>query len=168
MEQLWAPWRMQFITELRERQGGCVFCELAQVGDDRERLILYHGKSCYILMNRFPYNNGHLMVIPYQHTGELSKLSAEEHAEMLRLGGVSVQILGERLEAEGFNCGFNLGKCAGAGIVDHVHLHIVPRWCGDTNFLPVISDTRSMPEYLTATYDRIKPGFDKIGMPIKN
>lgn len=162
MEQLWAPWRMQFIQELRDKGSGCVFCELAQKGDDRERLVLHRGKCCFVLMNRFPYNNGHLLIIPYRHLGALSALEAKEHAEMMQLCAASVDIMGRLLEAEGFNCGINLGKSAGAGIVDHVHMHVVPRWCGDSNFLPVIGDTRSMPEYLAATYDRLRPGFESL------
>lgn len=160
MEHLWAPWRMQFIQELRCRQGGCLFCELAEGGDDRGRLILHRGKGAYVVLNRFPYNNGHLMVVPYRHTGALSALSDAENAEIMRLASQSVEVMGRVLEAEGFNCGFNIGRPAGAGIIDHVHLHVVPRWTGDSNFLPVLGDTRSMPEYLTETYDRLKPGFD--------
>lgn len=159
MQQLWAPWRMQFIGELRNRSGGCIFCELKAATNDRESLVLDRGGLCYVLMNRFPYNNGHLMIIPYRHVGELKTLSRDEHAEMMQLASKSIDILSSRLEAEGFNCGINLGKCAGAGIVDHVHLHVVPRWCGDTNFLPIFGDARSMPEYLLNTYDRLIEGF---------
>ena len=166
MEQLWAPWRMQFIEELRDRGSGCVFCELhrdVEGGDDRSRLVLHRAGKCYVLMNRFPYNNGHLMVIPDAHTGSLSGLDAETRAEAMSLCSASVEILGRALGAEGFNCGFNIGKSAGAGIVDHVHQHVVPRWCGDANFLPIIGNTRSMPEYLSDTYDRLRPGFEKLG-----
>ena len=160
MNQLWAPWRMQFIEELRDKGSGCIFCELVQETDnDRERLILHRGKSCYVLMNRYPYNNGHLLIIPYQHTGTLSDLSVEENTEMMQLAATSVEIMEKHIEAEGFNCGFNLGKVAGAGIADHLHLHVVPRWCGDTNFLPILGETRSMPEYLANTYDRLIEGF---------
>lgn len=159
MEHLWAPWRMQFIEELRDRSGGCIFCELASPGDDRQRLVLHRGKSCYALMNRFPYNNGHLLIIPYRHCAELTELTSEEHSEMLGLCGRSVEVMRSAIQAEGFNCGFNLGKVAGAGIADHLHLHVVPRWCGDANFMPIIGDTRSMPEYLEQTYDRLVGGF---------
>lgn len=159
MEHLWAPWRMQFIEELRVSTGGCVFCELPARADDRESLILHRGKSCYVLMNRFPYNNGHLLIIPYKHVAELSQLESSEHAELMALCSRSVETMKTRLNAEGFNCGFNLGKVAGAGIKDHLHLHVVPRWCGDANFLPIIGETRSMPEYLQQTYDRLVDGF---------
>lgn len=162
MKQLWAPWRMEFIKELRKREGGCIFCELHSEGDDRERLVLYRGRSCYAVMNRFPYNNGHLMIVPYRHEGSLSKLDSTECAEMMELNARSIEILSASLEAEGFNCGFNIGRVAGAGITDHIHLHVVPRWNGDTNFMPVLGDTSSMPEYLSDTYDRIIGGFEKI------
>ncbi len=166
MKQLWAPWRMQFIEELRDRGEGCIFCELAQTGtpeEDRERLLLYRGENCYVLLNRFPYNNGHLMIIPYRHTGDLGELAPEEHMEMMALCARSIDVLGRRLEAEGFNCGLNIGRAAGAGITDHVHLHVVPRWCGDTNFLPIFGETRSMPEYLQSTYDRLADDYQGRG-----
>lgn len=165
MERLWAPWRMEFIRELRAGSGGCLFCELALAGDDRERLVLHRGSRCYVVMNRYPYNNGHMMIVPHQHAGRLSELSEEEGAEVMRLSSWAADIMTRVLEAEGFNCGFNVGRCAGAGIVDHLHLHVVPRWCGDSNFLPVIGETRSMPEYLTATYDRLRLEFDRLGVP---
>lgn len=163
MEHLWAPWRMKFIEELRNKGSGCIFCELAAEGDDRKRLILHRGKRCYAVMNRFPYNNGHLMIVPYKHTGSLDDLSDEENAEIIRFCSHSVKIAEKTLNAEGFNCGFNIGAAAGAGIKDHIHLHVVPRWCGDANFLPIIGDTRSMPEYLEDTYDRMIGEFSKIG-----
>lgn len=162
MKHLWAPWRMKFIEELRDTQGGCIFCEVAQPGDDRERLILHRGTSCYVLMNRFPYNNGHLMIVPYRHLAKMVDLNSEENTEIMSLCAESVEILCTALEAEGVNCGLNIGRAAGAGILDHVHMHVVPRWNGDTNFLPVFSDTRSMPEYLHATYDRLIDGFKKL------
>ena len=148
MEHLWAPWRMQFIEDLRNRKDGCLFCELGAAGDDRSRFVLGRTRLCYAVLNRYPYNNGHLMIVPFRHTGSLADLSTEEHAEMLGLCSRAVEILREQLHAEGFNCGFNLGQAAGAGITDHVHLHVVPRWCGDANFLPVIAQTRALPQLL--------------------
>lgn len=162
MNHLWAPWRMEFIKDLRESDGSCIFCELAVSGDDRARLVLFRGKSNYVLMNKYPYNNGHLLIIPYKHTGSLSDLGPDEHSEMMDLTARSIKIMENALEAEGFNCGLNFGKAAGAGITDHVHMHVVPRWVGDSNFLPIIGDTRSMPEYLEATYDRLLGGFKGI------
>lgn len=162
MDHLWAPWRMQFIRELREYRGGCVFCELGVPGDDRERLVLHRGKFCFVLMNKYPYNNGHVMIIPYRHTGVLADLNPEEHLEMMKLCSESIEVMKKTIEAEGFNCGINVGKVAGAGIDDHVHMHVVPRWNGDNNFMPVIADTRSMPEYLLETYDRLAGGFKSL------
>lgn len=168
MEHIWSPWRMQFIDELRARESGCIFCELMVAPSpefgksDKDRLILYRGKHCFVLMNRFPYNNGHLLIVPFKHTGKMTEISGDEYAEMMALCAKSQDIMSSCIEAQGFNCGFNIGRLAGAGVVDHIHLHVVPRWLGDSNFMPIISDTRSMPEYLSATYDRIKPGFDKI------
>jgi len=162
MDNLWAPWRMQFIEDLKRQKGGCIFCELAMPGDDRERLILYRGKKSFIVMNRFPYNNGHVLIAPYRHVATLKELEGAEHEEIMVLAGEAVEIMAQAIEAEGFNCGINLGRAGGAGVLDHVHLHVVPRWVGDTNFLPVMSETRSMPEYLLNTYDRLIGGFKKI------
>jgi ATP adenylyltransferase len=154
---------MQFIEELKNQKGGCIFCELALSGDDRERLILHRGNKVFTVMNRYPYNNGHVLITPYRHVATLKDLDSKEHEEMLRIAGHAVDIMSQLIEAEGFNCGINLGRAAGAGVLDHIHLHVVPRWIGDTNFLPVMSETRSMPEYLLNTYDRLIGGFKKIG-----
>lgn len=153
---------MQFIEELKSGKDNCFLCEYALPGDDRERLVLYRGKVSYVVMNRYPYNNGHVLISPYRHIGALKDLTKEEHQEMMGLAGESVDIMTRAIEAEGFNCGINLGRAAGAGLVDHVHLHVVPRWAGDTNFMPIMSGTRSMPEYLQNTYDRLVAGFSKI------
>lgn len=161
MNNLWAPWRMQFIDDLKNRKDGCIFCELALPGDDRERLVLYRGKLAFAVMNRYPYNNGHILITPYRHVATLRELDGAEQKEMMEQTGEAIEIITKAIEAEGFNCGINLGRAAGAGVLDHVHLHVVPRWVGDTNFLPVMSETRSMPEYLTATYDRLIGGFKK-------
>lgn len=159
---LWAPWRMQFIEDLRNKRQNCIFCEMLEAGDDRERLILHRGETSYVMMNRFPYNNGHLLIVSNRHIAAIKDLNSKEYEEIMNLAGQSVEIMTQAINAEGFNCGINLGRSAGAGIKDHIHMHVVPRWVGDTNFLPVISDTRSMPEYLTATYDRLIDGFKKI------
>lgn len=130
-------------------------CELLTPGDARERLLLHKGKNAVVVMNRFPYTNGHLMIAPTRHIGSLAKLTQEENQEIMKLAAESVEIAQKTLNAEGFNIGINLGKVAGAGIIDHLHLHVVPRWVGDSNFMPVISDTKAMPEYLLSTYDRL-------------
>jgi ATP adenylyltransferase len=159
---LWAPWRMEFIAGPREE--GCFICHAARSdGGDAERLVLFRGRRALVMMNRFPYANGHLMVAPVRHGETLADLSGEEAAEILGLAGRCTTILGSAFGAAGFNLGFNLGKVAGAGVVDHLHLHVVPRWLGDTNFLPVIGETRVMPEYLATTFRKLAPHFRGAG-----
>ncbi len=156
---LWAPWRMEFIGGKPEP--GCLFCRTGRPGgDDEENLVLRRGALAFVILNRYPYSNGHLMVAPYRHGGALGELTADEAAELLGLAGRCTEILAAAFQAEGFNVGFNLGKVAGAGVGDHLHLHVVPRWTGDTNFLPVIGDTRVMPEYLGATFRKLQPHFE--------
>ena len=154
---LWAPWRMAYITG--PRPTGCFFCEIAKEDADRQNLILHRGSLTFVVMNRYPYNNGHLMVVPYSHSGSLDAFSDSESLAIMRDAQRVTCILQEAFRAEGFNLGFNLGQFAGAGVADHVHLHIVPRWGGDTNFMPVLADTKVMPEYLDATYDKLIPYF---------
>jgi len=159
---LWAPWRMAFIAGPRE--DGCFLCRAALPGgDDAENLVLWRGRLAFVIMNRFPYASGHLMVTPYRHGGTLPDLSPDEAADMLGLAGRCTRVLAAAFAAEGFNLGFNLGKVAGAGVVDHLHLHVVPRWVGDTNFLPVLGDTRVVPEYLATTFRKLAPYFRAAG-----
>lgn len=153
MNHLWAPWRMEYIFEKREK--GCIFCLLPKKKNDRESLIVYRGKKSFIILNKFPYNNGHLMVVPNRHTIDLSKLDSKTHLEMMGLIDLSMKGLKKTMGAQGFNVGLNLGRLAGAGILDHLHFHLVPRWGGDTNFMPVLSSTKVMIEYLHQTYDRL-------------
>ena len=161
-ELLWAPWRMEFIAG--ERELGCLFCRTGRPGgDDARNYVLWRGREAFVILNRFPYSNGHLMVAPYRHEGALANLGAEEGAEILALAGRCATALEGALRAEGFNLGFNLGKVAGAGVQDHLHLHVVPRWAGDTNFLPVIGETRVMPEYLGVTFQKLVPHFQEVG-----
>ena len=167
MKQLVAPWRMAFIKKARSGHE-CIFCKYqrkAQRKRARKNLLLYFGEHCFIMMNRYPYNNGHLMVAPYVHSGEISKFKPAVHEELMRLTGLSVKILKKALGCGGANCGINVGHVAGAGIAGHIHMHVVPRWLGDSNFFPVIADTKSMPEYLEETYDRLKPYFEKMVNP---
>jgi len=153
---------MDFIQRAHDGlEGECVFCASQKASDAREALVLYKGKSVFVVMNKYPYTNGHLLIIPNRHLAELSELNADEQQEILSLSAKSIEILRENFKAAGFNCGFNFGRAAGAGILDHLHFHIVPRWVGDTNFLPVLSDIRTMPEYLHDTYDRLLPAFQK-------
>lgn len=158
MDNLWAPWRMKFIEDMRAKHAegsACVFCTTLKSQDSSENLVLHRGAHAFVVMNKYPYTTGHLLILPVRHVSEVYELSAPEQQEMMLLMGKSIQVLRSALHAEGFNCGLNLGKVAGAGILGHVHMHVVPRWAGDTNFLPVFSDTRSMPEYLHETYDRL-------------
>jgi ATP adenylyltransferase len=146
---------MKYILNIHKDEG-CIFCEKPKQNRDEENLILYRGKTCFVMMNRFPYNNGHLLIAPYRHTADLSALSDEEKKEMMELAGEWVKQLSDRMGAQGCNVGMNLGRIAGAGIADHLHLHLVPRWEGDTNFMPVVGDTKVMSEALEDTYKKLK------------
>lgn len=158
MERLWAPWRMAYIkTDEVAKPGptGCIFCDKPAEDDDRQNLIVHRGKTAFVLMNLFPYNNGHLMVAPYKHTASLADLDNETLLEMMTLARNSQDALQIAFHPEGYNLGMNLGKVAGAGIADHLHLHIVPRWNGDTNFMPVLAETKVLPDSLQGSYDKI-------------
>ena len=152
-KQLWAPWRLEYIKQAEE-QTGCVFCDAA-AGDDEERLVVHRGELAFVLLNKFPYSSGHLMVAPFRHVGELAGLTDEEALEVHRLAVQGVTALREVYGAEGHNLGWNLGRVAGAGVVDHIHLHVVPRWAGDTNFMPVLADVKVLPEHLLETRRRL-------------
>lgn len=157
MEIKWTPWRMPYI--LGQKGGGCIFCHKAAQDEDRENLIVWRGEHCFVLLNLYPYNNGHLMVAPYAHVADLAGLDEGTAAEMTFLAQMSLRALRRALSPQGFNLGMNLGRLAGAGIVDHVHLHIVPRWMGDTNFMPVVGGTKLIPELLEDTYEKVRQAF---------
>lgn len=159
---LWAPWRMDYIRSARAGATGCIFCAMLPAGDDRARLILHRGTRAFVVMNRYPYNPGHLMVVPHRHGEALHDVPPADWGEVMALAGRAVTCLRAALKSEGANCGINLGRVAGAGITDHVHFHIVPRWPGDTNFLPVLGATKTMPEYLSETYDTLLPHFAEL------
>ena len=161
MERLWAPWRMQYIATSDLKTDGCVFCEAVKA-DDRERLILHRAEHTFTIMNLFPYTNGHLMVVPYRHVGDITLLTPEERLEMMDGAATAVEIMRKALRCDGNNLGCNLGRPAGAGIADHVHLHVVPRWSGDTNFMPVLDDTRVISEGMEQTYDRLLAFYEKL------
>ena len=164
MKNLFAPWRLEFITG--KRPEGCVFCKLpSERNSSRENLVLHLGERAYVLMNRYPYTAGHLLVIPLRHTSDFTSLSREENLEISDLLRRSLRVLGEVYRPDGFNLGINLGAAAGAGIREHLHWHVVPRWYGDTYFLPVLADTRSIPELLLQSYDRLHPGFVRVPGP---
>lgn len=155
MRQLWAPWRMTYIGSDAPNDQ-CVFCAAAAAQDDEARLVLARGERCFALMNIYPYNNGHLMISPYAHQPSILELDAATLTEMMMLAQRCVRACQEAIGAQGFNIGINQGTVAGAGIVDHVHLHVVPRWGGDTNFMPVLADVKIMPDYLENTYRQIR------------
>jgi ATP adenylyltransferase len=148
---------MEFITA--EKPAGCIFCQFPQQDRDRENLILCRSARSFVILNRFPYNNGHLMVVPRAHVASLGALSAEELHDLDQLLARATDVLARAYAPEGFNVGMNLGKAAGAGIADHLHWHVVPRWTGDTNFMPAIAETKVMIEHLMSSYDRLKPLF---------
>jgi ATP adenylyltransferase len=149
VKQLWAPWRLAYIQGADEQEG-CVFCRAAGLGDE-EGLVVRRGERAFVLVNRYPYASGHLMVAAYRHEGDFAGLDAEEALEIHRLASTALGVLAQTIRPQGFNLGWNLGRVAGAGVVDHIHLHVVPRWAGDTNFMPVLADVKVMPEALEAT-----------------
>ena len=149
MERLWAPWRLEYVQEAGT-QTGCVFCA-ARDGEDEEMLVVRRSDRAFVLLNRFPYSSGHFMVAPTRHLGEFAELDDAEIVEIHRLTAEGLVALRSVYRPEGFNLGWNLGRIAGAGVVDHVHLHAVPRWAGDTNFMPVLADVKVIPEHLSAT-----------------
>ena len=154
---LWAPWRMAYIGGPRTE--GCLLCDLPRESDDRQHLILFRGPRSYVVMNLYPYNNGHLMIVPYRHGADVASLSDADALEVMQGVRRATRVLRDAFGAEGFNIGLNLGQAAGAGVREHVHVHVVPRWAGDTNFMPVLADTKVMPDYLEATYDKLVPFF---------
>ncbi len=160
MKQLWAPWRLQYI--LGEKTEECIFCTKPEEDKDKENLILYRGKHVFTIMNLYPYNNGHLMVVPYAHEEDLSGLSRETLCELMIVTEQCQSILKRVFAAHGFNIGINIGRAAGAGIDEHIHIHIVPRWDGDTNFMPVLGETKVIPQHIFATYDLLLPFFEEI------
>ena len=165
IKQLWAPWRGEYIQGSPERRKnkptGCIFCR-EYSKNNKKALILYKGNFAAVMMNRFPYNNGHLLLYPWKHTALLEKMGAEEIDELFSLLKKSVVILKKVFKPAGFNIGMNLGKASGAGIDEHIHFHIIPRWNGDTNFMPVIGEVRVMPEHLSATYNKLYSHFKKL------
>jgi ATP adenylyltransferase len=157
MDYLWAPWRFQYIQQ--EKPEGCILCDKPKQDRDRENYILFRGELNFIMLNAYPYNPGHLLVAPYRHTADITTLTAEERAEHMDLLCHCVEVLRDVVKPAGFNFGANLGRVAGAGIDDHFHSHVVPRWQGDTNFVPVLSDVRVLPQALAATYDALAGRF---------
>ena len=152
-KQLWAPWRLEYIKQADEREG-CFFCAAAE-GPDVEGLVVHRGVRAFVLLNKFPYSSGHLLVAPFRHIGDFGELDNDEALEIHRLAAEGLGVLAAVYEPQGYNLGWNLGRIAGAGVVDHVHEHVVPRWAGDTNFMPVLADVKVLPEHLAETRERL-------------
>ncbi len=158
MKPIWAPWRMTYIEDDTKKEG-CIFCDKLKVADGRLTLVLAQTLHSVVMLNKYPYNNGHLLLAPRRHASQLSSLLLEEYADLSQALRGSVDILLKVLKPGGINVGMNLGRCAGAGVEDHLHWHVVPRWEGDTNFMPVVGEVRVMPQHLLESYDRLSPFF---------
>jgi len=157
MKQIWAPWRMAYVHG--EKEQGCIFCDKISGHDPRTELVLAQTTHSVVMLNKYPYNNGHLLLAPKRHTHQLPALPPEEYNDLCQAFRGALARLSEALNPQGVNAGMNLGKCAGAGVEDHLHWHLVPRWEGDTNFMPVIGEVRVMPQHLMDSYDRLEPFF---------
>jgi ATP adenylyltransferase len=160
MERLWSPWRFAYVTSSSD-QPGCIFCA-ALDSAEAEPLLLFRGVTCFVILNLYPYNNGHLMVVPNRHIPNLTAAAPDELADMVRLTRAAEMALTEAYQPHGLNVGINLGKAAGAGVLDHLHLHVVPRWNGDTNFMTAIGEVRVLPEQLDRTAGRLRPIFERL------
>jgi ATP adenylyltransferase len=157
---IWAPWRLAYVKDAsKDNEEECIFCAKPAEGDDEATLIVHRGEHSFVILNLFPYTNGHLMVAPYKHIGRIQDLPAETVAEMMSLAQLAMSRLEDVYDPHGFNVGFNQGRVAGAGVEHHIHMHVVPRWGGDTNFMPVIADTKVMPQTLEQSYEALKGAF---------
>ena len=154
---------MEYMSKADDDAGGCIFCDQLAEDDDEFARILYRGPAAFVILNAFPYNTGHLMIAPRRHVGELVDTRADERRELMDLTSSAVEIIRSAMDPHGFNIGINLGQVAGAGIPGHLHIHVVPRWGGDTNFMPVVGQTKVLPEMLADTYAKLRPGFDALG-----
>lgn len=158
MDYLWSPWRYQYVSKTESSQS-CIFCEKSSSGDDTANLVLFRGNLNFVLLNLFPYTTGHLMVAPYGHVATLEEADSETAAEMMALTRQAQRILREVYRAPGFNLGMNIGSCAGAGVAGHIHMHVLPRWPGDANFMTSVGETRVMPEDIATTYQKLRHAF---------
>ncbi|OGJ85616.1 MAG: HIT family hydrolase [Candidatus Raymondbacteria bacterium RifOxyA12_full_50_37] len=159
MDKLWAPWRAEYIETIDQTPDTCIFCDKPRENKDRDNLILARSSHCFVIMNRFPYNNGHLLIVPFAHKDDVCGLENNAYQNLWETVRTCKKALNATLSPQGFNIGMNLGRVSGAGIDQHCHVHIVPRWNGDTNFMPVIGQTKVLSEGLFATYDKLKPAF---------
>lgn len=163
MDRIWAPWRIEYILGVKpekeargETPEDCIFCQANNFGDDTKKLILFRGEKNFIIMNLYPYTSGHLMIVPYRHLNALEEMTDDEMLEAMVLARKMIRVFKDVMNPEGFNLGWNLGRVAGAGVVEHVHLHIVPRWNGDSNFMPVLGDTRVISEHINETFIKLR------------
>ncbi|HJR79068.1 MAG TPA: HIT domain-containing protein [Anaerolineales bacterium] len=161
MNHLWSPWRMEYI-ENNNKEEGCIFCIAQAQEDSAENLIAHRGERAYVILNRYPYTSGHVMVVPFEHKATLEELDPPTRAQMMELTTQSMTVLRGVYNPQAFNIGANIGEAAGAGVKEHVHLHVVPRWAGDTNFMSVLGESRVLPESLEDTYERVKKGFQEL------
>lgn len=155
MDYLWTPWRYRYVTDAT-KDDRCIFCEALALGDDAKSFIVFRGKKDFVILNRFPYTTGHVMIVPYTHVPDLAGCDLETLAEMMHLAQRVQTALAANYGPEGYNLGMNLGRCAGAGVAGHVHMHVLPRWAGDTNFMATVGETRIEPEELSVTYDKLR------------
>lgn len=162
MERLWAPWRLEYIKSTQDDEEDCIFCQKPKETDDKENLIVYRSNLSFVIMNKFPYNNGHLMVVPYIHEADLTKFTDDVLLDMQHLLQLSLKALNDTMNPHGINIGVNLGRSAGAGIVDHLHYHMVPRWNGDTNYMPVLAGTKVISEALEDSWQKLHTSFKKL------
>ncbi len=158
---LYSPWRIDYILSNKENK--CIFCHKPKEGNDAENLILFRSKTCFVIMNRFPYNNGHLLIVPFRHVSKLTELNSEETSDLFETVKLCEEIVENLYNCDGINIGMNLGKAAGAGIDDHLHVHLLPRWNGDSNFMTTIGATRVLPESFASAYKKLKSAFSKEG-----
>src|SRR5688500_17897129 len=160
-QRIWAPWRLAYVKDAaKDIEEECIFCAKPAQDDDEGTLIVHRGERCFVMLNLFPYTNGHLMVAPYEHIATLPELEPETLAEMMSLSQRAISLLDDEYSPHGYNIGFNQGRVAGAGVEHHIHMHVVPRWGGDTNFMPVLADVRVMPQTLDQTYETLRGGLD--------
>lgn len=160
MDYIWTPWRMKYILEHQDYDG-CIFCLAAAEKDGEENLVFHRGDHCFMILNRYPYTSGHVMCVPYVHQSRLQNLTRQTRIEMIDFVSKAVEVLQSVYHPDGFNVGLNLGEMAGAGVADHLHMHIVPRWAGDTNFITVVGQARVLPETLSETYRKVKEAWDQ-------
>jgi len=163
VDHLWSPWRYRYVTKAEpEPASGCVFCHQPLDSDDRHHYILHRARFCYAMLNLYPYTSGHLMVLPYRHLSSLDQLTPEEASELMEVTRLATRALTATYQPKGINLGMNLGECAGAGIATHLHMHVLPRWPGDVNFMTAIGETRVLPEDLETTFDKLHTAFREL------